>query len=398
MILHITIISVAVITSAFFSGAEIALLGATPFGVTRKNKSRLLKLYHQKDNLIASMVIGNNFSIVAATLFLDTLISQYSDSVTGKVIAFTSEILLFFFLAEALPKSVFRKLHSHVLLYTAPVIWFFHYLLMPIGLFFRLATHFFIKLFPKKGGNKEDFVYFLGSHFIQEKRPISRGLLSLSKTASLEIMTPLPDLYSIHKDSSVQETLSLLDKTRYSRYPVFKNRGDQIIGYVNVADFLKLKLSSKISGVMKPAIFVPETLSADRLLFKMQNEKNPVVFVVNEYGSVSGMISLENIAEEIVGDEIISLEQQQEKPDIVELPGQEFQLDGNLDVDDFNDKFNVIIPKEGFETISGYILFALHKIPETGEVLKTDFGTFSIEKADETTIHTILFKPWRDQN
>ena len=395
MIGQIVIILVAILTSAFFSGAEIALLGVTPYSVTNRNKSRLLKLYQQKDNLIASMVIGNNFSIVSATLFLDKLISQHSDSVTGKVVAFSIEIILFFFLAEALPKSVFRKLDSHILIYTAPFIWFFHYFLMPIGLFFRFATHFFFKLFPKTGGNKEDFVYFLGSHFMQEKRPISRGLLSLSKTASLEIMTPLPEIYSIHKDSTVQETLSLLDKTRYSRYPVFKERGDQIIGYVNVADFLKLKLGNKISTIMQPAVFVPETLSADRLLFKMQNEKNPVVFVVNEYGSVSGMISLENIAEEIVGDEIISLEQQQEKPDIIELENKEFQLEGNLDLDDFNDRFNVIVPKEGFETITGYIMYVLHKIPQTGEVLETDFGTFSISKADEKTIHTVIFRPWQ---
>lgn len=395
------------IGSAFFSGVETALLGLGPLNLIRGDQKRLYRLYLRKDRLISACLIGNNLTIVAATLALDSMLPE-DGSIALKILAFFIQVGVFFFLAEALPKTVLRRLDLWVLQVFYPLLRFFDVVFWPLSSAFLGFTSLLFKLLPdERGLRREDLFHFIGSQFQDEHSQFTRSIMSLGQTTAREVMIPLPEIYSLEAGMTLKQAQVVLEETSYSRYPVYQERGDNITGYVQVSDFLDLRGSSRIDKVVKPPVFVPETLPADQLLIKMQNEKLPIVFVVNEYGSVAGLVTLENIAEELVG-EIVSNEQAQEAPDIIpadqittaaayhgdiKISDDHFLLDGNLDIDDFCSHFSVSVDKQGFETITGYLAYHLGRIPEQGERIETETGIFQITEADERTIHQILYHP-----
>jgi CBS domain containing-hemolysin-like protein len=380
--------------SALFSGIEISVAALSPFHYQKKYKDKILFLLHNKEKIISSMLIGNNITIVGATIALDGLIPE-NISIYGKAGFFTLQILLFFFLAEMLPKSIFRKLNSWILIKLYYIVLLIYYLLKPFGFIFIGLTKFLLKYFPESGKReikKEDIIYFIRNQFGREKRPITQGLSLLSSTRAFEVMTPIPEIFSINKDCSVKDALGKIKGTSYSRYPVFEDRGDNLIGYINIIDLLQAKMTNEISRFIHPAFYVPESIFIDNILYKMQEQNMPMVFIVNEYGSVTGIITIENIAEELVGTDILTREQITEKPYIVKISPTEFELDGNLDIDDFNQVFNLHVEKSGFETITGYVIKILGEIPKAGTKIPKPFGNLVIKKANEKTVLSIILE------
>lgn len=392
---EIIVILLMLFFSAFFSGTEIALLGISPYQVTGKGKEKLRKLLQQRDNLISTMLIGNNITIVAATLALNKILGSLDDPWL-KFGAFSAQTLLFFFAGEALPKNLFRKINYSALNALYPVIQGIYYLFLPLSKILMVITKKLFEALPKNEENKEtgeDLIYFIGSHFVKEDTPIARGLLSLKNTLVREIMTPLPEIFSLASSINIADATEVIQNTAYSRYPVYKDRGDNIIGYINVFDILGTKPSQKISTIMYDPVFIPDTLKANELLFRMLRQQWPMVFIVNEYGIVTGMVSLENIAEEIVGDEIMASEQIAETPDVVPLENGAFLLDGNLDIDDFNQYFQLFIEKQGFETITGYLCHICGYIPRMGEIIEREYGSYEIVEASQKTLDLIRYMP-----
>ncbi len=390
--LEIWIIIAMLALSVFFSGIEIALLSLNPY-LVNESESRPGRLYARRYELVSTMLIGNNIAVVGATLALDNVVTLLSDPWL-KAGAFSLQTVLFFLIGEALPKNIFRKIHTSTLELFYPIIMLVYYLFRPASLVFLGLTRKLFSLFPQKGTERQDdLVYFIGSHFLTESKPISRGLLSLKNTKAEEIMTPMPELFSLSESMSVRDSLETMKSTSYTRYPVYRNRGDNIIGYINVFDILTAKDKDKIGSLIYDPVFIPDQLPADQLLFRMQKHQWPLVFLVNEYGAVAGMVTLENIAEEIVDDEIITREQEMERPDIAESGEGLYLLDGSLNIDDFNNRFQVRIVKKGFETIAGYAVSRFGYIPQKGEKLDESFGALTVEQADARTVEQLLFEP-----
>lgn len=388
------IIAGTLVLSVFFSGIEIALLGINPYQSASGNGvSRIERLLHLRYELVSTMLIGNNIAIVGATLALDNLLLNIEGH-GAKLLIFGGQTVVFFIIGEALPKSIFRRIHLEILNTLYPLIMTVYYLFRPASSLFIGMTRKLLSLFPQVGkDHHDDLVYFIGSHFLKESKPISRGLLSLKNTKAEEIMTPFPEIFSLNEAMNVGDSLEMIKSTKYTRYPVYRNRGDNIVGYINVFDILTAKDGDKIGSFLYEAVFIPDQLRADQLLFRMQRNQWPLVFLVNEYGTVAGIVSLENIAEEIVGDDIIAREQMMETPDIVEDDGGYFLLDGSLNIDDFNDRFQLHVEKKGFETIAGCILYRLGYFPQPGDSIEEPFGVLTIEKGDSKSIELIKFQP-----
>jgi|GEM_PF-2253500 len=388
---NIIFIIVTILISALLSGIEISIAALSPFHYQKKHKDKIIFLLKHKETIISTLLIGNNICIVAATLALDEVLG---DNLTlySKTGAFVLQILLFFLIAELLPKNIFRKLNSWILLKLYLLILTIFYILRPASWFFMAITTRFLKFFPESGNSKkEDIIYFIRTQFSREKRPITRGLSSLGKTRAVEIMTPIPEVFSINKDCTVAEVLEKIKGTSYTRYPVYEDRGDNIVGHINVCDLLNSNINEKIRKYIYEPVYVPENIMVDKALQKMQTQNLSMVFLVNEYGSVSGLITQENIVEEIIGADILARDQVTEKPYILKIKKNLYELAGNLDLDDFNENFQLHLEKAGFETITGYILNIFGDIPEAGTHIETDFGTLVVHRADKKTILSLHY-------
>ena len=376
--------------SAFFSGAEIALLGLGPLNLVRGNRDRLLKLYRVKTKLIATLLIGNNLTIVGGALALHNFLGEHAQT-SEKVLAFFIEILLFFILAEVIPKTIFQKKNLIFLESMYLLIWFFHYLFKPISFLFIVFSNFLNRLVPDHQVLKHDDIFtFLETEMGPKGHGVTDGLLKLSITKVKEIMTPLSDMYSLEKNARVKDGMLLLQDTGYSRYPIYESRGDQIVGYVNVRDFLKIGTNSTLNSILIEPTYIPETLPVDQLLYQMQQEKLELVFIISEYGSILGMVTLEDMAEVLVGD-ILSEEQKQEKEYIIPKKNGQYLLNTGVDIDDFNEYFHCTIKKDGFETLTGFLLQLQRKVPEKNDIINTDYGNFIIKEADKKTIHNVVY-------
>ncbi|MCB1148332.1 MAG: CBS domain-containing protein, partial [Leptospiraceae bacterium] len=189
----------------------------------------------------------------------------------------------------------------------------------------------------------------------------------------------------------LREAYETIEENMYTRYPVFEERGDNIVGFITVYDILENNPATRVSSIIREPTFVPETLPADLLLQKMQSEKLQIVFIVSEYGTVIGLVTQENLAEELVGD-IISRDQAHEAKYIVAAGRRKFELDGNLDIDDFNSTFGMQIDKDGFETLNGYVVRQLGRIPELKDSIDTGNGILTVLEADRMRAIKFLFQ------
>jgi len=393
MTVDIAIISSMLLFSILFSGLEISLVSLSPFHTTRKNRNRVVRLVKKREALISTMLIGNNISIIYATLVLDHILVRYVE-LWIRIIIFAGQLIVFFFIAEVLPKHIFRRFSHTIAIHLYGLIWGFYFFLYPLNYLLGIIKNLLLRFVPEAHHNKkEDILHFVGNTVLSENLSITNGLLSLSKTKASELMTPSTQIFSIDGNAKVDDALTELQRTSYTRYPVYKGRGDNITGYITVYDLLRASKNTRIETISHEAVYVPEIMSAEKLYFKMQNEQLTIVFIVNEFGAVTGMITMENIAEQILGRELLSKEQISEKPYINKLKPGLYQLDGNLDIDDFNEYFTLSVQKTGFETITGYIFHLTGAFPGVGEKIPTKHGVLLIEKSDNKTIHSVLFEP-----
>ena len=394
MNIEILLLIFFILTSFFFSGVETAILGLGPLNLVRGDKKKLFKLYYSKNRIISTCLIGNNISIVAATILVAS-IASYIGKTWAMTIALTFEILLFFILTEAMPKTIFHRLDFKILQSSYWLIRFFDLLFLPLSQLFIYITNRLLRFFPAQDKlKKEDVFHFLSAHM--HEQDITKGLSKLGAIQVKEVMTPINQIQSLDKSSLVKDFVELLEETSFSRYPVYELRGDMIIGYVESAHLLKASKEEKIENYLQYPQYVSEYLPIDRMLFKMQDEKFPIAFVVSEFGSIIGLVTLENLAEELVGD--IFNEEQFELPEIQKSKKDKnvYRLSGFLDIDDFNEYFNQNIKKDGFETLAGCIMKKTLTIPNKQEEIQFPFGVFKILEGDSKMIKKVLFRPIND--
>ncbi|MCB1199962.1 MAG: HlyC/CorC family transporter [Leptospiraceae bacterium] len=384
----IYIIAALLLLSAFFSGMETAVLGLSAARIARGDTDRLKRLFLNREIIIATCLIGNNVVLVAATVTLTRVIDLLPNVYWG-TFAFTVQLILFFIFGETLPKTVFRRIDLRALEIFYRPFMLIYYIFYPLSILFLKATEFM-----RKGGGasvREEIYYFVGHQVQEEDTAITEGLMLLSRTNSREVMTPLPEFASINKSMTLREAYETIEENMYTRYPVFEERGDNIVGFITVYDILENNPATRVSSIIREPTFVPETLPADLLLQKMQSEKLQIVFIVSEYGTVIGLVTQENLAEELVGD-IISRDQAHEAKYIVAAGRRKFELDGNLDIDDFNSTFGMQIDKDGFETLNGYVVRQLGRIPELKDSIDTGNGILTVLEADRMRAIKFLFQ------
>lgn len=225
-----------------------------------------------------------------------------------------------------------------------------------------------------------------------EERHFIRSALEFGETITREIMTPRVKMYGLEDTLSIEEAIKEIQDSPYSRFPLFHDDYDEVLGMVHVKDLIHAvalgKMSNPLKELMNPATFVPEAMPISDLLRMMKQNKIHTAIAVDEYGGTAGVVTLEDILEELVGE--IEDEHDQEEKAFFEIRTGVFEVDATMPVDEANEELGLNLPEEEeYDTIAGYLLASLGRIPSIGETIATEGGGIRIKEATNRQIQTL---------
>jgi CBS domain containing-hemolysin-like protein len=223
-----------------------------------------------------------------------------------------------------------------------------------------------------------------------EERRLLQSIVDFGDTLVREVMTPRPDIVAIRETATVGDVRALFSEQEFSRFPVYSESLDHISGFVFVKDLVTLSTEDDarpISGLLRPAVVVPETKRVPELLKQFQRQQTQCAIVVDEYGGTAGLVTIEDLLEEIVGE--IRDEYDVESEPIVDEGGGRFTFSGKVNVDEVAQKLGVEIEREGFETVGGYLLSHLGRVPTVGEKFELDGLTVEVLDAERRRINKV---------
>ena len=227
-----------------------------------------------------------------------------------------------------------------------------------------------------------------------EERRLLQSIVDFGDTLVREVMTPRPDIVGIRESATIGELRALFREQEYSRFPVFKDNLDNIAAFVFVNDLVALDSSDDtrpITPLLRPAAVVPESKRIPELLKQFQRQQTQIAIVVDEYGGTAGLVTIEDMLEEIVGE--IRDEYDEESEPIVDEGGGRFVVNGKVDIDEVAQRLDVRIEREGFETVGGYLLTHLGRVPAVGERVEIDGLLVDVLEVERRRIHKVRIMP-----
>jgi CBS domain containing-hemolysin-like protein len=308
--------------------------------------------------------------------------------------------LLILIFGEIIPKSF--ATHNNILIarfVIVPIYWL-SILFFPIVKFLNFIPRLTGKISKTPTVTEEELMTILEvveeeGEIKQEERALIHNIFEFDDTSASEIMTPRADMFVIDADQELPMTEII--QSGYTRIPVIQGDTDHVIGILNTKDLLKYQVSSvpsaklDIAAIMRKPYFVPESKKLDKLLHQFKLRKHHIAIVVDEHGGVSGLITLEDVVEEIVGD--ISDETDKVDPHIVKLKNKEWLVLGKSDIDEVNKKLRMDLPdSKDYDTFSGYILDKTGRIPNENETIKIDGFTVIVKEMDGNRINAFIIK------
>jgi CBS domain containing-hemolysin-like protein len=350
---------------------------------------------------LAVMLVQNGSAILVALLAQDTWGESW---VTLASLVF---VLLYFVVVEAMSKTFGIQNSDRVALALAPVVFLLGRLLSyPTRWLIGLAN----VLLPGRGLREGPFVsegdirsmaevgHEEGS-IEEDEKELIHSIFEFGDTIVREVMVPRPDIVSIEDDRTLRDVQALVLEHGYSRIPVFHEDLDDVVGIVFAKDVLKAlhqgKIDMPLRDIVRVARYVPESKKAADLLREMQREKFHVALVTDEYGSVTGIVSLEDLLEELVGE--ITDEYDVEEPEIVEIDEGAYRVSGKTSIDDLNDVLGLELPDEEWDTVAGLVLDIFGKIPLEGEECAFQGLRFRAEAVVGRRVNTVVIAREPDQ-
>jgi len=387
MEIDIIIILFSIITSAFFSGMEIAFISANKLHIELEKKRKgffsniLGKITQNSSKFITTMLVGNNISLVIYSYFMGKVIIAYLGMSSILVQTFISTIIILV-TAEFLPKAIFRVYANETLKIFALPAYFFYLLLYSFSYLINGISDFFLKFIfstdkdqHQTAFSKEELGDYITEQLengndseeeIDSEIQIFQNALEFQKVKAREIMVPRTEILAIEIHESVSKLSELFIKSGYSKILVYKTSLDDIIGHVNA--FELFKKPKTIKSILLPIEIVPESMMISDVLNSLTRKRKSIAVVVDEYGGTSGMITVEDVVEELFG-EIEDEHDVQELID-VRINDNEFKLSARLEIDYLNEEYSINIPKEeAYETLGGFIINQTENIPQKGEEL-----------------------------
>ena len=409
----LSVILICLLLSAFFSGMEIAFLTSNKLRIeidkSKKGVTQaLIDLFISHSGMyITTLLVGNNVVMVIYGIFMsDLLVKQFeflhlSIGVELFVETLVSTLIILVF-AEFLPKTVFRlRSNLFLKLFSVPV-FLFYLLFFPLSYFSVWLGGWLLRIFTgRKLGHKEPNRAFgkvdlnnlieegeVNARQEEEMHEIKlfRNALDFSEVKLRECIVPRPDVVALSIDSSIEELTQLFIDTGLSRILIYKESIDDIIGYVHISTLFKDPPT--IAKALSRVLIVPETMSAQRLLNLFIRDQKSVAVVVDEFGITAGIVTIEDIMEEIFGE----IEDEHDHLNLKEvmISEQEYILSGRLEVDYLNEKYHLDLEeREEYETLAGLVLYFNQSIPQEGETIVVNNLTFKILSVKNARIEEI---------
>lgn len=409
----LSVILICLLLSAFFSGMEIAFLTSNKLRIeidkSKKGVTQaLIDLFISHSGMyITTLLVGNNVVMVIYGIFMsDLLVKQFeflhlSIGVELFVDTLVSTLIILVF-AEFLPKAVFRlRSNLFLKLFSVPV-FLFYLLFFPLSYFSVWLGGWLLRIFTgRKLGHKEPNRAFgkvdlnnlieegeVNARQEEEMHEIKlfRNALDFSEVKLRECIVPRPDVVALSIDSSIEELTQLFIDTGLSRILIYKESIDDIIGYVHISTLFKDPPT--IAKALSRVLIVPETMSAQRLLNLFIRDQKSVAVVVDEFGITAGIVTIEDIMEEIFGE----IEDEHDHLNLKEvmISEQEYIFSGRLEVDYLNEKYHLDLEeREEYETLAGLVLYFNQSIPQEGETIVVNDLTFKILSVKNARIEEI---------
>jgi len=394
--------------SAFFSATETAFFSLTREEVNRfgKGNSKSERLVHAllktPKNLLTTILLGNmlaNIGFYCASYGIAQKIaidSPYGGIwVAGTVCVFS--LLTIIIMGEVIPKNIAVKIPDQYSRWAAMPIYLFDKLFFPFRVILTSIINSISRVFDKGGGDEKCvtidelkmLVEFSEKQGIvdQEERSMLHGILDFKRAQIKEIMLPRVDMNLYDIADPVQGLIELARETKETKFPIYEETPDNIIGIVHAKDIF-LNPKAQLRDILKPVQFVPEPKSIEGLLRQFRREGSQLAIVVDEHGGTAGLITLEDIIEEIVGE----IQDEHEKPreTINKIDENKYLISGNLSLRDWSDTFGVEIEPMGVDTIGGLVIALLEHIPQKGDSVKYEDFVFTVESVRKRRITSIL--------
>jgi CBS domain containing-hemolysin-like protein len=406
---EIILLFVFICFSAFFSASETAFisLGQHHFNKLKeqnKNKKILDFWFKYPNRVLTTTLIGNtiaeNFAAITAASIAYKSTGRISLAVMVGIVMF---LLLLF--GEIIPKTLAKRYSQKMVIFVARPLKYICLVFEPINRLFLGIAEVLLSLFNIEMGSiipvltEEDLKSMIsagekeGLIELKEKEMI-HSIFKLGDKMVREVMIPRVNISAIEIDTPTEEIINTIVKTGFSRYPVYKRHFDKIIGIIYIKDILAKHNSEKqltAGDIMRQAYFVPETKKIDELLKELQKQKLQMAIIVDEYGGTAGIVTMEDLIEEIVGE--ISDEYKIETGYYHQLDDGSFIIKGSTECEKVNEVLGLKLPEGEFETLAGFVLAYMGKVPQKGEKFIYKKNTFTIYEADSKTVLWVRIKP-----
>ena len=412
---QVAVILCSILLSAFFSGMEIAYISANKFQVELEKKNEdfiskiLRKLTSNSSKFITTMLVGNNISLVVFSFFMGEVIIGLLpitalNEFTILLIQTILSTIIIIVTAEFLPKAIFRIYANESLRLFAPFAYFFYVIFYVITEFITLISDFFLRVFFNSSNivvqtkfSKEELGDYITKQLenakdneeVDSEIQIFQNALEFDSLKAREIMIPRTEIVAVDINESISNLKKIFIETGYSKILVYKGSLDDVLGYAHA--FELFKNPKTLRSILLPVEFVPESMMINNVLNVLTKKKKSISVVLDEFGGTSGIITVEDIVEELFG-EIVD---EHDTVDLLEkrMSEREFELSARLEVDYLNETYDLnLLEDEAYETLGGFIVYHNEDIPKQDEVIEIDNIYFKMLKVDSSKIKEVYVK------
>ncbi len=407
IITTISIMILCLAAEAFFSGSEIGVVSADKMKLRHdaakgsKGAKIALEMLKKPEWLLSTTLVGTNIAIVTNTTLATALMIQlFGEGMSWLAVVIVAPLI--WVLGEIVPKSVFQQRANVITPKTIFVLRFFSFLFSPILIIFS----FLAGLLAKLGGGKSGQSPFTLREEIKsmvemspeegeiqpEEQTMIRRLFNFSETSAREVMVPLLDVVSVERGMSCGEVMKLATESHHKRLPVHEERVDKMIGIVDTLEFLGVDPNKPVESFIKSADYVPASKSVQSLLTDMRREGHVLSIVVDEFGGAEGVVTIEDIMEEVV-DEIQDEYDAHEKPTqwIRKLGERDYRVSARVDIDALRE-LGLDLPIGKYASLAGFLLDKERDIPPVGKEIKYQSITFTIDRAIPQAIKEVRIR------
>lgn len=411
-IIQLITIILLILLSAFFSSAETALTTVNKFTLRsmadngNKRAARVLKLISNSDKLISTILIGNNIVNISASALATTLTTNlFGSKAVGIATGILTLLILLF--GEITPKTLAQNNSVKISILYVDVVRFLVYIFTPFVFIINKISHviFWILRMDTNGSAKsitEDELITMVNVSEEEgvienkEKEMITNVVDFGDSRVRDIMIPRTDVTMAPVTATYDELLKLYMEVPYTRLPVYKDSRDNVIGILHVKDLFFYKATHDINNfdvtnIVREPFYVYEFQKTNDLLANMKSSSNSIGIVLDEYGVCVGLISMEDLIEEIIGD-IKDEYDDAEHNNIVKIDDAHYSIDGGIKLDDLNDALDLDIESEDYDSIGGYIIQLLDHLPSVGDTASDGVISCKVTKLDKNRVSRVLLE------